>query len=514
MATRRVLLPLGLVVVALSAPPAPAQNPGPPGVPSEESVQNFLKNFEKEDRQALAEGNYDVIRRNNDVSAFIMGCVGRRLKSEYAIELCEQRLAREKARDPHDVWSRAYTIKDLVRLYQAAGRHDRAIALLEEFARWNREEYGDRNRYTLLVRRELADALTQAEKYDRAADAYRELLADSPEEAVNLLTELLGVYQKAGNFDQEYATGKKILEKIKAQGGGPGDPRAHRVRLMLAKRCQEVGKPDLALEMIEGDLRESRKDNGPDHPTTLALMPFAAERYLETGQPDKALALLTEAADRRRKGQGADHLDTVLAEYGLAEGQRRAGKAEEATKTFAAVLPKMKDKLTPQDPRLQAALASLAELYESAGKAADAEPLRRDALEVQRKAMPWPGAPQVSLALALLGLNLLQQEKWSEAEKTLRECLELRRKYEAQVWSTYNAMSLLGASLAGQKKYEEAEPLLLEGYEGMKQREATIPPQARFRLTEALRRLVKLYEDTGRKDKADEYRKQLPATGP
>jgi hypothetical protein len=117
MATRCTPLPLGLVVVVLSAPPAPAQTQAPPGVPSEESVQNFLKNFEKEDRRALAEGNYDVSRRNNDVSAFIMASVGRRLKSDYAIELCEQRLAREKARDPHDVWRAGYTVNDLVRLY-------------------------------------------------------------------------------------------------------------------------------------------------------------------------------------------------------------------------------------------------------------------------------------------------------------------------------------------------------------------------------------------------------------
>jgi len=44
---------------------------------------------------------------------------------------------------------------------------------------------------------------------------------------------------------------------------------------------------------------------------------------------------------------------------------------------------------------------------------------------------------------------------------------------------------MLGAALLGQKKYAEAEPLLIDGYEGMKQREQTIPWQARARLTEA-----------------------------
>jgi hypothetical protein len=53
----------------------------------------------------------------------------------------------------------------------------------------------------------------------------------------------------------------------------------------------------------------------------------------------------------------------------------------------------------------------------------------------------------------------------------------------------------------GQKKYAEAEPLLLAGYEGMKKREATIPPQGMDRLPEAALRLVQLYEALGRRTK-------------
>ena len=75
---------------------------------------------------------------------------------------------------------------------------------------------------------------------------------------------------------------------------------------------------------------------------------------------------------------------------------------------------------------------------------------------------------------------------------------------------TFYTKSLLGGSLLGQKKYAEAEPLLLAGYEGMKQREGKIPPIFKFRLTEAIERLVQLYEVTGKKDKADEWRKKLP----
>ncbi len=37
-------------------------------------------------------------------------------------------------------------------------------------------------------------------------------------------------------------------------------------------------------------------------------------------------------------------------------------------------------------------------------------------------------------------------------------------------------MSLLGGALLGQGRYAEAEPLVIGGYEGMKAREAKIPP--------------------------------------
>ena len=44
----------------------------------------------------------------------------------------------------------------------------------------------------------------------------------------------------------------------------------------------------------------------------------------------------------------------------------------------------------------------------------------------------------------------------------------------------------------------------------MKQREEKIPPQGKIRLTEAIERLVQLYEAMGKKDKADEWRRKLP----
>jgi outer membrane protein assembly factor BamD (BamD/ComL family) len=45
----------------------------------------------------------------------------------------------------------------------------------------------------------------------------------------------------------------------------------------------------------------------------------------------------------------------------------------------------------------------------------------------------------------------------------------------------------------------------------MKRREETIPPQGKIRLTEALERLVQLYEAMDKKDNAARWRKELKA---
>ena len=118
---------------------------------------------------------------------------------------------------------------------------------------------------------------------------------------------------------------------------------------------------------------------------------------------------------------------------------------------------------------------------------------------------------QLARLLAQIGRSLLEQKKWLEAQPHLRESLTIREKAQPDLWSTFNTKSMFGGALLGQKKYADAEPLLLAGYEGMKQREKTIPPQAEIRVTEALERLVQLYEATEKKDDAAKWRRQLDA---
>jgi hypothetical protein len=114
-----------------------------------------------------------------------------------------------------------------------------------------------------------------------------------------------------------------------------------------------------------------------------------------------------------------------------------------------------------------------------------------------------------------LGLNLLRQDRHAEAERLLRDCLRIRARAQPELWTTCNTRSVLGEALLGQEKHAEAEPLLVGGYEGLKKREAKIPPAFRaVRLKEALERLVQLYDAWDKPDEAARWRKELAARKP
>ena len=44
-------------------------------------------------------------------------------------------------------------------------------------------------------------------------------------------------------------------------------------------------------------------------------------------------------------------------------------------------------------------------------------------------------------------MNLIQQRKWDEAEKVLRDCLAIREKLESENWKAFHTRALIGHAL-------------------------------------------------------------------
>ncbi|MCB9876529.1 MAG: tetratricopeptide repeat protein [Planctomycetes bacterium] len=113
--------------------------------------------------------------------------------------------------------------------------------------------------------------------------------------------------------------------------------------------------------------------------------------------------------------------------------------------------------------------------------------------------------------IAALSSQLLRAQSWSEAEPLLRGVLAFHAAAKPDDWTTFNTRSMLGEALLAQGQLEEAEPLLRTGYQGLKEREAQLPENARERVAEALARLVRLCEAKGERDEAATWQSLLDA---
>jgi WD40 repeat protein/tetratricopeptide (TPR) repeat protein len=229
---------------------------------------------------------------------------------------------------------------------------------------------------------------------------------------------------------------------------------------------------------------------------------------LEPAKPREAEPLFRQALEGYRKTQGPDAHLTIDLTLDLARVLDRLGRGDEAEPLIVNALERARKQFSSGDPRIAHIVNGLATSLSLRGKWAAGEPVFREALERARKSL-GPEDSRLSGFMAPLGQSLIEQGKWLDAEPVLRECMAIREKLQPDDWSTFNTRSLLGASLLGQKKFAEAEPLVLSGYEGLKAREARIPPQGKARLKEAADRVVKLYEAWEKKDKAADWRAKL-----
>ena len=101
------------------------------------------------------------------------------------------------------------------------------------------------------------------------------------------------------------------------------------------------------------------------------------------------------------------------------------------------------------------------------------------------------------------------QSKWVDAEPVLSESEAIVSKSLPQEWWRFSTMSLLGAALSGRGRHAEAEPLIIHGYEGLKAREAKIPPAQRPAVAEAAGRVVRLYDAWAKPARAAEWKARL-----
>ena len=400
-----------------------------------------------------------------------------------------------------------------------AGRTKEAITLHEEVLKSAMSTLGPDHPKTLAVRSSLALSYKVAGRTNEAVALLEEVLKvntsklgpDHPR-TLSAGTNLGTAYRAAGRTNNAIALFEEVLKRSTSKRG-PDHPRTLTIRNNLAAAYRAAGRTKEAIALYEEVLKLQTSKLGPDHPNTLNTQNGLAVAYDATGRTKEAIALFEEVLRLQTSKLGPDHPQTLTTRNNLASAYRAAGRTNEAIARFEEAHKRSTSKLGPDRPQTLALRNNLAAAYDAAGQFDKSEPLYRDRLKQARKES-GPKGWLTSTALAVLGMNLLNQQKWAEAEPVLRECLAIREKALPDHWGTFNARSLLGGSLLGQKKYALAEPLVLSGYEGMKAREATIPERQKWKLTRACKRVVQLYEAWARPEKTAEWRRKLESTTP
>jgi tetratricopeptide (TPR) repeat protein len=357
-------------------------------------------------------------------------------------------------------------------------------------------------------------------------------------------------YQEAGKLGLALPLYEQTL-KLRQAKLGPDHPDTLTSMNNLAVAYRAVGKLNLAMPLLEETLKLRQARLGPDHPDTLTTMADLATGYKVAGNPELAVPLLEEVLKHRKSKLGDDHPDTLTSMNNLAVAYRAVGKLKLALPLLEETLKVRRARLGPDHPDTLTSMNNLASGYGAMGKLDLALPLYQEAAAAVEKgqfrhehadfiinglclylewvkqfdqAEPWrrkwlvvvkerSGADSMAYgsALANLGRNLLQQHKLTDAEALLRDCLALWQKKQPDAWQTFHTQSLLGGALLGRKRDAEAEPLLLQGYQGMKVRQAKMASMGRIYLTEALERLVQLYDALEKTDEAAKWRKELDA---
>ena len=241
---------------------------------------------------------------------------------------------------------------------------------------------------------------------------------------------------------------------------------------------------------------------------TLPTLHNLATAYWMAQQLDKSVPLFEEVVDLYRQIHDEGHPMTLAAKANLGVNYRDSGKFDDAIRLL-----KEAHDAADKQPSLRWASRELLFAYARAGRTAEATAMARDQLAAARASLPADSA-QLGDALAATGSVLVEAKAWNDAEPVLRDCLAIRQKKMPDDWRTFNTQSLLGAALLGQKNYTEAEPRLRDGYAGMRDRETHIPPNGKVRLTEAVERLVKLYEALDKPIDAAKWRKELEELHP
>ncbi len=403
------------------------------------------------------------------------------------------------------------SMNGLGKLYELQGRYDEATRLFEELVETERRVLGREHRGTLTDMMNLALVYQHQQRYDEAEQLYdqtlntmRTVFGDEHPGTVAAMYNRASLDLVQGRYEQAESKFLHVLD-IRRRVLGNDHPDTITGLRTLASLYRGQRQFDKAERYLEEAVKTAEDALGDDHLETLMAMHELGIVYWNLKKLDLSIPLYERLATIRRREFGDDHVETQRARANLAVNYQDADRHADALPLLEA---SVQDDCLLDEGYKSMLRARLAASYDALHKYDKAEPFHvEDVHRIRQRYGNEHGLTAYSLQQ--LGLNLLAQKKYPEAETVLRECLDIRTRILSGSWLESNAKSLLGAALAGQSRLAEAQPLLVESYEGLSNADA-IPAGARGQLlADALRRIVDLYTAWDQPDEATKWQTLL-----
>ena len=454
-------------------------------------LQGSLEEAERYYRESL-EANRRVAGNDHVATLNSIGNVGRVLMLQGRLEEAEpfMREAFEGHRRVHGEHHRftLTALSNLGLLIQRRGRLEEAEPYVRMALDGKRQRLGDDHPETLAGLGNLGVLLQNLGQMEEAGEYYREDLERSRRLRGDDHPNTLGALHNMGFwFDQQgwRAEGEVYYrEALEGKRRIYGDDHVAILTTAYSLGSLLVGMG--RLEEAEPYLREAlegrRRILGEDHPDTLTSMSGVGHLLLLQGKLEEGELLLRESLERRRRVLGEDHRHTLsaLSMYGWMLESR--GELERAEPYYRTVLVGRKRLLDERhidlrnirlavedlarrlvaaarsdgdDLRLGEALGRTGPLMLLLDKPADAEQFLSESLDLLTGILP-PGDPRCWIVQSQLGVALLRQSRFIDAEFALLESAE---------WFLANDAPSESEWLGGADPTTEAVRAVVEFYE-------------------------------------------------
>ena len=430
-------------------------------------------------------------------------------------------------------------------------RLDESVSLLRAAFSGRKAILGAEHPDTLIAQIHLGRGLIETGKLDEAEVLVREAIDDckrvlGPDHHHTLFgqNDLAVILTRKGQLKDAIELDRLTLAG-RRRSLGVEHPDTLRSMDNLAFRLELVGKTDEAEPLARQSLALRQRVLGPEHMETLWSEETLAMVLASRGKTQEACDLNREMLKVQRRKFGASHRDVLCTDYRLAMNLIDLGKNNEAIEVvreavanggnshnvqsyvytymnkLAVAFAANNEFALAQDVARQAfagrrhdlgeahpdtisSWSVLAYCLDKGGKAEAAEKTYRELLAIQRAAQLPADATLESLADLLIRSGRPEQ-----GEPLARECLSIRQKTQQANGSLIAAAnSILGQALAGQKKFGEAEPLLLTSFDAL----STTSGVPAIRKSEAIDRIIALYETWGKPEQAAKWRDKRAST--